>query len=158
MPSTTDRVSCASFLAVLPAQRWYVFESSRTQSTSRYRDQRRRSKDERSLLRLIQCTLKSFRYSSCPPIYRIPPNRLENTVGFVMERKREDDEIDCLRYDPTNPRSITAEMPFYSRFYQEQSTNRLFERWFHTTDLGIQLVPVIKESVSIDRRGIPADE
>lgn len=62
-----------------------------------------------------------------------------------MERKREDDEIDCLRYDPINPGSITAEMPLCSRFYQEQSTNRLFERWFHTTDLGIQLVPVIKE-------------
>lgn len=55
------------------------------------------------------------------------PNRFADTIGFVMERKREDDELDCLRY------------------LQENSTNRLFERWFHTTDLGIQLGPVIKE-------------
>jgi len=55
------------------------------------------------------------------------PNRFQNTVGFVMERRREDDELDCLRY------------------YQDQSTDRLFERWFHTTDLGLQLGPVIKE-------------
>ncbi|CAF1659880.1 unnamed protein product, partial [Adineta ricciae] len=60
---------------------------------------------------------------------RIPhsPNRFENTVGFVMERRREENELDCLRY------------------FQNQSTNRLFERWFHTTDLGIQLKPVIQE-------------
>lgn len=25
------------------------------------------------------------------------PNRFEDTVGFVMERRREDDELDCLR-------------------------------------------------------------
>ena len=31
---------------------------------------------------------------------RVPhsPNRFENTVGFVMERRRDDDEMDCLRY------------------------------------------------------------
>lgn len=60
---------------------------------------------------------------------RIPhsPNRFAGTVGFVMERKREDNEIDCLRY------------------YQDQCTDRLFERWFHTMDLGQQLGPVIKE-------------
>ena len=71
MPSTMICIPCTSFLAVLPAQRWYVFESSGKQSTPRYRDQRRRSKDDRSLLKLIQCALKSFRYSSCPPIYLI---------------------------------------------------------------------------------------
>ncbi|UJR25981.1 hypothetical protein I4U23_007329 [Adineta vaga] len=67
------------------------------------------------------------------------PNRFENTVGFVMERRRDDKELDCLRY------------------YQDQSTNRLFERWFHTTDLGIQLKPVIKEFFSSDeyRTGKP---
>ena len=31
------------------------------------------------------------------------------------------------------------------RYYQDQSTERLFERWFHTDDLGKQLAPVIKE-------------
>jgi len=25
------------------------------------------------------------------------PNRFADTIGFVMERKREDDELDCLR-------------------------------------------------------------
>ncbi|CAF0963340.1 unnamed protein product [Rotaria sordida] len=55
------------------------------------------------------------------------PNRFENSMGFVMERKRDEDELDCVRY------------------YQDHSTNRLYERWFHTTNLGIQLGPVIKE-------------
>lgn len=55
------------------------------------------------------------------------PNRFQNTIGFVMERKRDDEELDCLRY------------------FKENSADRLFERWFHTTDLGIQLGPVIKE-------------
>ncbi|CAF5009544.1 unnamed protein product, partial [Rotaria sp. Silwood1] len=54
------------------------------------------------------------------------PNRFENTVGFVMERKREEHELDCIRY------------------YQGHSTDRLYERWFHTTDLGTQLRPIIK--------------
>jgi len=70
------------------------------------------------------------------------PNRFENTVGFVMERKRADDELDCLRY------------------YQDQSTERLFERCFHTTDLGKQLGPVIKEFFSSEeyRTGQPKSD
>ncbi|CAF3939746.1 unnamed protein product [Rotaria sp. Silwood2] len=55
------------------------------------------------------------------------PNRFENTVGLVVERRRGEHELDCVRY------------------FQGQSTNRLYERWFHTIDLGIQLGPVIKE-------------
>ncbi|CAF1957083.1 unnamed protein product [Rotaria magnacalcarata] len=55
------------------------------------------------------------------------PNRFQNTIGFVMERQRKENELDCLRY------------------YRDGSTERLFERWFHTTDLGTQIGPVIKE-------------
>ncbi|XP_074531591.1 3-hydroxyanthranilate 3,4-dioxygenase isoform X2 [Halichoeres trimaculatus] len=60
---------------------------------------------------------------------RIPhsPQRKENTVGLVVERRRLLTETDCLRY------------------YVENSTNILFERWFYCEDLGTQLVPIIKE-------------
>ncbi|XP_041644887.1 3-hydroxyanthranilate 3,4-dioxygenase [Cheilinus undulatus] len=60
---------------------------------------------------------------------RIPhsPQREANTVGLVVERRRLLTETDCLRY------------------YVENSTDILFERWFYCEDLGTQLVPVIKE-------------
>lgn len=60
---------------------------------------------------------------------RIPhsPQRQADTVGLVVERRRLPSETDCLRY------------------YVENTTNILFERWFYCQDLGTQLVPVIKE-------------
>lgn len=60
---------------------------------------------------------------------RVPhsPQRQSDTVGLVVERRRLSSETDCLRY------------------YIENSTNLLFERWFHCEDLGTQLVPVINE-------------
>lgn len=60
---------------------------------------------------------------------RIPhsPQRQADTVGLVVERRRLLTESDCLRY------------------YVENSTNILFERWFYCEDLGTQLVPVIQE-------------
>uniref|UniRef100_A0A7M4FDY8 3-hydroxyanthranilate 3,4-dioxygenase n=1 Tax=Crocodylus porosus TaxID=8502 RepID=A0A7M4FDY8_CROPO len=63
---------------------------------------------------------------------RIPhsPQRYTNTVGLVIERKRLKTETDGLRY------------------YVEESTNVLFERWFYCEDLGIQLTPIIQEFFS----------
>ncbi|KAM6997571.1 3-hydroxyanthranilate 3,4-dioxygenase [Tautogolabrus adspersus] len=60
---------------------------------------------------------------------RVPhsPQRQANTVGLVVERKRLLSETDCLRY------------------YVDNSTDLLFERWFYCENLGTQLVPVIKE-------------
>ncbi|CAI5653334.1 unnamed protein product [Oreochromis niloticus] len=60
---------------------------------------------------------------------RIPhsPQRQANTVGLVMERRRLLTETDCLRY------------------YVDNTTNILFEKWFYCQDLGTQLVPIIKE-------------
>ncbi|CAL1577163.1 unnamed protein product [Knipowitschia caucasica] len=60
---------------------------------------------------------------------RIPhsPQRKAGTVGLVVERRRLPTETDCLRY------------------YVENSTDLLFERWFHCHNLGTQLVPVIQE-------------
>lgn len=60
---------------------------------------------------------------------RIPhsPQRQADTVGLVVERRRLPSETDCLRY------------------YVENTTDLLFERWFYCQDLGTQLVPVIKE-------------
>ncbi|KAJ8248323.1 hypothetical protein GJAV_G00240790 [Gymnothorax javanicus] len=75
---------------------------------------------------------------------RIPhsPQRQANTVGLVVERRRLPSEIDCLRY------------------YVENSTDLLFERWFHCTDLGTQLVPVIKEFFNSEqyRTGKPSKD
>ncbi|XP_033835542.1 3-hydroxyanthranilate 3,4-dioxygenase [Periophthalmus magnuspinnatus] len=60
---------------------------------------------------------------------RIPhsPQRQADTVGLVVERRRLPSETDCLRY------------------YVENTTDLLFERWFYCQDLGTQLVPVIRE-------------
>ncbi|XP_071595604.1 3-hydroxyanthranilate 3,4-dioxygenase isoform X2 [Heliangelus exortis] len=60
---------------------------------------------------------------------RIPhsPQRYSNTVGLVIERERLKTEIDGLRY------------------YVGESTNVLFEKWFHCEDLGTQLIPIIQE-------------
>ncbi|XP_061846240.1 3-hydroxyanthranilate 3,4-dioxygenase [Colius striatus] len=60
---------------------------------------------------------------------RIPhsPQRHADTVGLVIERKRLKTEIDGLRY------------------YVGESTNVLFEKWFHCKDLGTQLAPIIQE-------------
>nr|ADO28268.1 3-hydroxyanthranilate 34-dioxygenase [Ictalurus furcatus] len=63
------------------------------------------------------------------PPARIPhsPQRQANTVGLVVERRRLHSETDCLRY------------------YVDNSTDILFERWFYCENLGTQLVPVIQE-------------
>ncbi|XP_069624701.1 3-hydroxyanthranilate 3,4-dioxygenase [Ranitomeya imitator] len=60
---------------------------------------------------------------------RIPhsPQRFANTVGLVFERKRSHQEKDGLRY------------------YVENSTEVLFEKWFHCKDLGVEIAPIIKE-------------
>ncbi|KAK4036916.1 hypothetical protein OUZ56_028961 [Daphnia magna] len=55
------------------------------------------------------------------------PQRKEDTIGLVIERERATHELDCLRYFVNN------------------STEGLFEKWFYCDDLGVQLVPVIKE-------------
>ncbi|XP_017293451.1 3-hydroxyanthranilate 3,4-dioxygenase isoform X1 [Kryptolebias marmoratus] len=60
---------------------------------------------------------------------RIPhsPQRQANTVGLVVERRRLLTETDCLRY------------------YVDDTTDILFERWFYCKDLGTELIPIIKE-------------
>ncbi|XP_042319165.1 3-hydroxyanthranilate 3,4-dioxygenase isoform X1 [Sceloporus undulatus] len=63
---------------------------------------------------------------------RIPhsPQRYENTVGLVIERKRLKTETDGLRY------------------YVGESADVLFERWFYCDDLGTQLSPIMQEFFS----------
>merc|ERR1711973_83570 len=55
------------------------------------------------------------------------PQRQENTIGLVVERERSPNEYDCLRY------------------FVDESTDTLFERWFYCDDLGTQLGPIIRE-------------
>ncbi|XP_070981865.1 3-hydroxyanthranilate 3,4-dioxygenase [Oncorhynchus clarkii lewisi] len=55
------------------------------------------------------------------------PQRQANTVGLVVERRRLQSETDCLRY------------------YVDNTSDILFERWFNCENLGTQLVPLIQE-------------
>ncbi|KAM7408168.1 hypothetical protein PAMA_002045 [Pampus argenteus] len=66
---------------------------------------------------------------------RIPhsPQRYANTVGLVVERRRLLTETDCLRY------------------YVNDTSSILFEKWFHCQNLGIQLVPVIEEFMASEQ-------
>jgi 3-hydroxyanthranilate 3,4-dioxygenase len=72
---------------------------------------------------------------------RIPhsPNRLADTVGLVMERERRAGELDALR------------------FYADGFGAVLYEEWFHCTDLGKDLKPVIDRFNASDakRTGVP---
>lgn len=63
---------------------------------------------------------------------RIPhsPQRQANTVGLVVERRRLLTETDCLRY------------------YVDNTTNPLYEKWFYCQNLGTQLVPIITDFMS----------
>jgi len=72
---------------------------------------------------------------------RIPhsPNRYENTVGLVMERERIPGEMDGLRW------------------YTPEHDAVLYEEWFHCTDLGRDLKPVIERfnSSEAKKTGVP---
>ncbi|XP_022657075.1 3-hydroxyanthranilate 3,4-dioxygenase-like isoform X1 [Varroa destructor] len=70
------------------------------------------------------------------------PQRFSDTIGLVIERRRlKDVEYDCLRY--------------YVKPGEDPEV--LFERWFHVTALGTQLVSVINEFMESEERktGIP---
>ncbi|XP_004582823.2 3-hydroxyanthranilate 3,4-dioxygenase [Ochotona princeps] len=60
---------------------------------------------------------------------RVPhsPQRFANTVGLVVERRRLETELDGLRY------------------YVDNTTDVLYEKWFYCEDLGTQLAPIIQE-------------
>ena len=55
------------------------------------------------------------------------PQRFADTVGCVIERTRDNDELDCVRY------------------FVDGTTDVLFERWFHLNDVVADLPPVIRE-------------
>jgi len=55
------------------------------------------------------------------------PQRLADTIGFVVERTRNLKELDCIRY------------------FVRGSMQRLYERWFHLEDVVKDLPPVIQE-------------
>eukprot|EP00339_Tiarina_fusa_P014637 CAMPEP_0117039228 /NCGR_PEP_ID=MMETSP0472-20121206/27553_1 /TAXON_ID=693140 ORGANISM="Tiarina fusus, Strain LIS" /NCGR_SAMPLE_ID=MMETSP0472 /ASSEMBLY_ACC=CAM_ASM_000603 /LENGTH=218 /DNA_ID=CAMNT_0004749677 /DNA_START=192 /DNA_END=845 /DNA_ORIENTATION=+ len=56
------------------------------------------------------------------------PQRPPGTIGLVIERERLANEMDGLRF-----------------YTNESNEEVLFEEWFHCTDLGIQLKPVIEK-------------
>lgn len=76
---------------------------------------------------------------------RIPhsPQRKAGTVGLVIERERNADEIDGLRY-----------------YMRDGSGKVLYEEWFQFFDLGVQLKPVIERFFASEahRTGIPNEE
>ncbi|VDL83959.1 unnamed protein product [Nippostrongylus brasiliensis] len=60
------------------------------------------------------------------------PQRFADTIGFVLERARENTEFDCVRY------------------FVDSSTQRLFERWFHLNDVVRDLPPLIRKSFIVN--------
>lgn len=60
------------------------------------------------------------------------PQRFKDTIGLVIERQRNSNEFDCLRW--------------YTSL-NDESSKILFERWFHCYDLG-QLNSLIEEFVT----------
>ncbi len=54
------------------------------------------------------------------------PQRTANSCGLVIERRRHPGETDCVRWFVPN------------------QTQVLYEKWFHCKDLGIELIPLIK--------------
>ncbi|KAG8464205.1 hypothetical protein KFE25_003268 [Diacronema lutheri] len=72
---------------------------------------------------------------------RIPhsPNRVANSVGLVVERARREGELDGLRYYTAGHAAV------------------LYEEWFHCTDLGKDLKPIIERFNASDakRTGVP---
>lgn len=60
---------------------------------------------------------------------RIPhsPQRTANSIGLVIERRRLTDEKDAVRW------------------YVPNTIQTLYEKWFHCKDLGVELIPLIKQ-------------
>ncbi|XP_060079501.1 3-hydroxyanthranilate 3,4-dioxygenase-like [Ylistrum balloti] len=59
------------------------------------------------------------------------PQRQSDTIGMVIERERDQKEMDGLRYYIEKDGASTLES--------------LYEEWFHCEDLGVQLAPIIKK-------------
>lgn len=87
---------------------------------------------------------------------RIPhsPQRFEQTIGLVLERDRHPDtELDGLRSVLTSHADentlIQRESDIFCRYFMEEdgklTLDSLYEEWFYCTDLGSQLVAIIKE-------------
>jgi 3-hydroxyanthranilate 3,4-dioxygenase len=66
---------------------------------------------------------------------RIPhsPQRFQDTMGLVIERERLPEEMDGLRWYTTEGEP-------------------LYEEWFHCTDLGVQLKPVIERFYASEQK------
>jgi 3-hydroxyanthranilate 3,4-dioxygenase len=61
------------------------------------------------------------------------PQRYANTMGLVLEREKSVNEIDCLRWYSTPTETDMNQKP-----------KVIYEEYFHCSDLGTQLVPVIR--------------
>ena len=60
------------------------------------------------------------------------PQREADTIGLVIERERRPDEKDGLRWYVQDPET------------KEPTDKILYQEWFHCTDLGTQLKPIIE--------------
>lgn len=65
------------------------------------------------------------------------PQRFTNTVGCVVERTRSDKELDCVR--------CVSYLQIRLSYFVADSTERLYERWFHLEDVVKDLPPVIRD-------------
>lgn len=74
------------------------------------------------------------------------PQRFEDTIGIVIERKRPDGSLGRLRDDSGNARMLTRSIYIdHMRWYCEQCNEIIYEASFHCLNLGTQLKPVIED-------------
>lgn len=130
-------------IALLPAERRHVLESLRAKTGSRYHHQRRRGERRHSAV------------ASTNERLDLSPAREHSSLAQSLRKHRR------IRHG-TTPYGRRVGLPEVSvhrhlllasissrlsrcRYYKDQSEDRLFERWFHTTNLGLQLKPVIQQ-------------
>ncbi|MFZ8933832.1 MAG: 3-hydroxyanthranilate 3,4-dioxygenase [Bacteriovoracaceae bacterium] len=89
---------------------------------------------------LLKCVNKNGEFEDIPikegEIFLLPPNtphspqRFENTIGLVIERKRRAEEKDGLRW------------------YCQNCGNKLYEEFFHLNNIEVDLPPVFERYYS----------
>lgn len=93
------------------------------------------------VLKIVECgsakdvVIKEGEIFVLPGAVPHSPQRFADTLGLVVERARLDTELDGLRY-----------------WTDATATAPLWERWFHCTDLGSSLPPLIKEFMESSER------
>jgi 3-hydroxyanthranilate 3,4-dioxygenase len=87
------------------------------------------------------------------------PQRFEDTIGIVIERKRPEGSlgmssvaISAMRFAHLARSSNSPIYQDYMRWYCESCNEIVYESSFHCTNLGTQLKPVIEDYFASDEK------